>query len=260
MLNKIAGCDQRSAGTPNCMQNIVCRRCADHTLRPMVMNGVKITAAIIHVALAAATVVAQDASLLKEPSGDSQGLSLRSSSFMHRELPPEARPRTLQKNDIITVIVDYRTRMLSEGDAESRKTSSLLAVLTDWIRFDGKSVKPAPQNNGDPSIGGTYNSQYRAESDVELRDSLNFRIAAKIVDIRPNGNLVLEAHWDIRNNEEQWRISLTGVTRREAIQPDRTVTTDLISELRIVKEEMGQVRDGYARGWFQKWYDRYKPF
>lgn len=202
----------------------------------------------------------QDASLFLDPSTSPRGLTLDSSSFIHRELPPEARPRTLQKNDIITVVVDYRTRMLSEGDAESRKTSSLLAVLTDWIRFDGKSIKAAPQNDGDPTIGGTYNSQYRAESDVELRDSLSFRIAAKIVDIRPNGNLVLEAHWDIQNNEEHWRISLTGVTRREAIQPDRSVTTDLISELRIKKEEMGQVRDGYARGWFQRWYDRYKPF
>ena len=91
---------------------------------------------------------------------------------MYRELPPEARLRELQQHDIITVIVDYRTRMLSEGDAESRKTSSLNAVLSSWIRFDGKSIKPAPQTDGDPRIAGTYNSQYRAESDVELRDTL----------------------------------------------------------------------------------------
>lgn len=203
---------------------------------------------------------AQDASLFQQPLVAPQGLSLESSSFIHRDLPLDAQPRSLKKHDIITVVVDYRTRMLSEGDAESRKTSSLLAVLTDWIRFDGKSIKRAPQNDGDPSIGGTYNSQYRAESDVELRDSLTFRIAANIVDIRPNGNLVIEAHWNIKNNEEEWRISLSGVTRREAIQPDRTVTTDMITELKIVKEEVGQVRDGYARGWFQRWYDRYKPF
>jgi len=203
---------------------------------------------------------AQDASLFNQGVGQQQQLTVQDSSFIYKELPPSSRPRELQKNDIITVIVDYNTRMLSEGDAESRKTSSLLAVLTNWIRFDGKSVKVAPQTDGDPSVGGTYNSQYRAESDVELRDSLSFRIAANIVDIRPNGNLVIEAHWNIRNNEEHWRISLTGVVRRESIQPDRTVTSDAVAELDVVKREIGQVRDGYARGWFQRWYDTYKPF
>ncbi|MEQ8837521.1 MAG: flagellar basal body L-ring protein FlgH [Lacipirellulaceae bacterium] len=204
--------------------------------------------------------VAQDASLLQRPVVGAEALTQQNSSFIYKELPPAARPRELQKNDIITVIVDYRTRMLSEGDAENRKTASLLAVLTDWIRFDGKSIQRAPQANGDPSIGGTLNSQYRAESDVELRDTLTFRIGAKIVDIRPNGNLVIEAHWNIRNNEEHWRISLSGVVRRESIQPDRTVTSDSIAELDVVKKEMGQVRDGYSRGWAQKWYDRFKPF
>lgn len=216
--------------------------------------------ALILLAVVAAEASAQDASLLQQPVVSPEGLTQQNSSFIYKELPPAARPRELQKNDIITVIVDYRTRMLSEGDAESRKTTSLLAVLTDWIRFDGKSIKRAPQNDGDPSVGGTYNSQYRAESDVELRDTLTFRIGAKIVDIRPNGNLVIEAHWNIRNNEEHWRISLTGVVRRESIQPDRTVSSDAIAELDVVKKEMGQVRDGYARGWAQRWYDKFKPF
>lgn len=220
----------------------------------------RIQLALILLCVVAATASAQDASLLQQPVVSSEGLTLQNSSFIYKELPPAARPRELQKNDIITVIVDYRTRMLSEGDAESRKTTSLLAVLTDWIRFDGKSIKRAPQADGDPSVGGTYNSQYRAESDVELRDTLTFRIGAKIVDIRPNGNLVIEAHWNIRNNEEHWRISLTGVVRRESIQPDRTVTSDSIAELDVVKKEMGQVRDGYARGWAQRWYDKFKPF
>ena len=52
-------------------------------------------------------------------------------------------------------------------------------------------------------VSGTLNSQYRAQSDVELLDSLSFRMAADIVDIQPNGNLVIEGHQTIDNNEEQ---------------------------------------------------------
>ncbi len=203
---------------------------------------------------------AQDASLLQQPARNSQGLTLQSSSFVYQELPPEARPRALQINDIITVIVDYRTQMLSEGDAESRKTANLSAALTDWLRFDGGSLKPAPQSDGAPTVTANLISQYRAESDIELRDSLSFRIGAKIVDIRPNGNLVIEAHQSIQVNEELWQISLTGVVPRESIQADRTISSNSIAELKIVKGEDGQVRDGYARGWLGRIYDRLHPF
>jgi len=203
---------------------------------------------------------AQDGSLFLRPVNGPQGLTLQNSSFIYRELPPEARPRELQANDIITVVVDFRSRFLSEGDAESRKTASLTAILSDWLKIDGGALKPAPQSDGDPTVSGSINSQYRAEADVELRDSLSFKMAAKIVDIRPNGNLVIEGHQTIRNNEERWRISLTGVVRREAIQADRTVSSDSIYDFDVDKEELGQVRDGYARGWLAKWYDRFKPF
>ena len=203
---------------------------------------------------------AQDASLFQRAPQNSQGLQLQNSSFVYRELPPEARPRELQKHDIITVMVDFRSRFLSEGDAESRKTASLTAILADWIKLDGGSLKPATQSDGDPTVSGSLNSQFRAEADVELRDSLTFRMAAEIVDIRPNGNLVIEGHLNIRNNEEHWQISITGVVRREAIEADRTVSSDEITQLFIDKKEVGQVRDGYARGWLGKFYDRFKPF
>lgn len=223
--------------------------------------------AMIALAVAWGTVLpknanAQDASLLRGlPNNEQQTpLMLENSSFMYQRIPPEAEFRELKTNDIITVLVDYRTSMLSEGDAERRKTANLTAVLADWLRFDGQDIIPAPQSNGDPSVAGKLQSQYRAESDMELRDALTFRIAAHVVDIQPNGNLVVEGHQTIRINEEIWRISLTGIVRRSSIGPDRTVRSDEVADLRIDKEEEGFVRDSYARGWFLRWYDCWKPF
>ena len=75
---------------------------------------------------------------------------------------------------------------------------------------------------------------------------MTFRIAAAVVDIRPNGNLVIEARREIRNNEEVWMQSLTGVVRRQSIGPDRTVRSDEVAELRIDKRERGFVNDSYT--------------
>jgi flagellar L-ring protein precursor FlgH len=217
---------------------------------------------VVQLCLGLAPTAAQDASLLLVPPLPQQAgqLNLENSSFMYRKLPPEAEMRELQINDIVTVLVDYRSSMMSEGDAEARKTASLNAVLADWLAFDGKSLFPAPQSRGDLKVSGSLNSQYRAESEMELRDALTFRIGAAVVDIRPNGNLVLEARREIVINEEVWQQSLTGVVRRQSIGPDRTVRSDEIAELRIEKREKGFVNDSYSRGWFARWYDKWKPF
>jgi flagellar L-ring protein precursor FlgH len=207
---------------------------------------------MISLGVSATSGSAQDASLLlvPPPAEEQQPgqLTLENSSFIYRKLPPEAEQRELQLHDLVVVLVDYRSSMLSEGDAEARRTTNLNAVLADWLAFDGKDIFPAPQSRGNLRVNGSLNSQFRAESEMELEDALTFRIAAEVVDIRPNGNLVLEARREIRINEEVWQQSLTGVVRRQSIGPDRTVSSDEVHELRIEKRERGFINDSYSRG------------
>ena len=211
-------------------------------------------AAVSHVAWG------QDSSLLLQAPVQDSPLTLENSSFLFQQIPPGSRKKELALRDIVTVLVDYRSSMLSEGDAENRRVTNLNAVLADWLGWDGEDLFPAPQQRGDLRINGQLNSQYRTQSELELRDSLTFRIAAEIVDIRPNGNLVIQADRRIRINDEVWQQSLTGEVDRQAIGPDRTVRSDLVANLRIEKKELGFIRDGYARGWFTRWYDKWKPF
>jgi flagellar L-ring protein precursor FlgH len=209
------------------------------------------------------SVQAQDASLmLVSPVLPKQAgvLQLQNSSFMYRKLPPESEQRELQLNDIITVLVDYKSALQSDGDANSKKTASFNAVLSDWLKFDGKNILPAPQNNGDPRISGAVTSQFKTQADVKQKDALTFKIATSVVDIRPNGNLVIEGRSEVQNDDEVWEQSLTGVLRRQSIGPDRTVRSDDIAERRIRIRKKGFVHDATNRGWLVKWYDEVKPF
>jgi flagellar L-ring protein precursor FlgH len=200
--------------------------------------------------------------LLVPPAGPQQkgGLTMENCSFMYRRLPPESEQRELQLNDIVTVLVDYRSTLLSEGDAKSKRNLSFNAVLSDWLKFDGKNLTPASFNNGDPRIKGQLDSQYKTEADISAKDALTFKIAASVVDIRPNGNLVIEARSEVQHDDEVWEQSLTGVVRRQSIGPDRTVRSDDVAERRIKIRKKGFVHDGIERGWFTKWYDCWKPF
>ncbi len=103
-------------------------------------------------------------------------------------------------------------------------------------------------------------ARLRTNAELETASFVQFNITATVVDIRPNGNLVLEAHSMVKDNNEVWESSLSGIVRREDIQPDNTVFSEKIAELSIHKRETGHINDAYRRGWALKFYDQFKPF
>jgi flagellar L-ring protein precursor FlgH len=202
----------------------------------------------------------QNSSLFQRdlPVGKGPPPTLDNSSWL---LTPALPPREIRVHDIISIRVDEAARMLSEGDVERRKNLLYNGVLLDWIRLtNGLDLKKAPQPDGDPRIKAQLDQLYRANSELETRESLVFNIAAHVADIRPNGNLVLEAHRQIRNNKEVWEYSLTGICRKEDLGPGNVVLSRDIADLQIHKREMGHVRDGYRRGWFLYILDQISPF
>lgn len=81
-----------------------------------------------------------------------------------------------------------------------------------------------------------------------------------MVDIRPNGNLVIEARRYRHNNDEITEASLSGTVRREDVLPNNTVLSEDVAELNIYTHDEGHVRDSYRRGWLWRVFDRWKPF
>jgi flagellar L-ring protein precursor FlgH len=184
-------------------------------------------------------------------------VSLNEASWTYQPAPPV---RVFRRNDVVTIRVDEITRMMAEGAAVNRKRTLSEVILTDWIRLKDFRLRPDPQDQGDPAIAAESNNNFRAQSSVESRESLTFNIAATIVDIRPNGNLVLEARKAIRVNDNLWETALSGNCRAEDIAPDNVVLSKDLIDLEIRKEDRGHMRDAYSRGWLQRFVDRFGPF
>ena len=210
--------------------------------------------------LAAAESWGQSSSLYHRdlPPADAPPMTLEQTSWIS---PPPVPPKELRLHDLINVRVDVTATMTSQGEVERRKNALYDAVLKDWVHLIGlKALKPDPQTDGDQRARGQLSQLYRAESDLETSEALKFEIAAEIVDIRPNGNIVLEAHQTIHNNNEVWEYSLSGVCSPEDIGPGQVVLSRDVHSLQVDKRERGSVRDGYRRGWFTRWFDQFHPF
>jgi flagellar L-ring protein precursor FlgH len=229
-------------------------------------NPVKITKpAVFRIAMLSAVVLAgilpdrargQDSSLFG-PSQTRQPLTLADNSWTAQN-PEET--KTIKLNDLITVVVDVKSVMTSDGKMDRMKTASGDLALPNWIKFYKGSLGADGMKNGTPAIQGTVNNVLQSKANLQTTDALTFHIACRVVDIRPNGNLVLEGRRTVNNNEENWDYSLTGEVRPDSILPNRTILSDTVADLRIIKRETGHVRDGYNRGWFLAWLDKWQLF
>ncbi|MEA1951676.1 MAG: flagellar basal body L-ring protein FlgH, partial [Planctomycetota bacterium] len=158
------------------------------------------------------------------------------------------------------VLVNFKSQVISEGEIDRKKKASFKAKLKDWVLLKSFSLIPDPQNAGDPSVDAQWDNKMKSEGSIESRDAMEFKIACTVVDIRPNGVLVLEGHRTIRNNNEIWDLSLTGLVRPEDVLDNNSILSENVADLDIDKREAGSVRDAYRRGWMMKWIDKYQLF
>jgi flagellar L-ring protein precursor FlgH len=184
-------------------------------------------------------------------------LTLENHSWLYVQVPPV---RELQINDLVTIIVDQKQQSQNEGEINRITQSNIDMRLRDWIKLDGLGIVTAPMTDGAPRARGSYDSQLRTNAELDTSARTRFTITATIVDIRPNGNLVLEAHSYQEVNDEVIEASLTGIVRREDVLPNNTVFSEKIGELSVHMRETGHIRDAYRRGWLLRFYDDIKPF
>lgn len=208
--------------------------------------------------LTSAHSAAQDSSLFNNGTPTSRRPpTLQQNSWTYQK-PLE--PQPIQLHDLVTVVVNEQTVMISEGKMDRKKKAYGDLALPAWVLFKGFSLVPDPQTAGDPHVRGEVDNKMRSEANLESRESLKFRMACSIVDIRPNGNLIIEGRRTIRNNEEVWEYSITGEMRAKDVMPNNTVLSENVADFRLLKRELGHVRDGYRRGWALKWLDYVQPF
>jgi flagellar L-ring protein precursor FlgH len=208
---------------------------------------------------AASAAEAQNASLYQRdlPTANGTALSVETTSLYYQ--PPEPL-RQIKKHDLITVLVNDMAEVVSAGQMQRRKNATYDAELQDWVLFKGFTMIPDPQSAGSPEINGQLDNQYRATSTLQTENQMSFSITAEVVDIRPNGLLVIEARQWIEENEDTWERALIGIVRPEDVTPANTVTSEKIAELKIYKRETGYVKAGWSRGWFGRIFDVIQPF
>lgn len=85
------------------------------------------------------------------------------------------------------------------------------------------------------------------------------RAAVTVVDVLPNGNLVVEGTRIVNGNREKTCAYLRGIIRAADVQPDNTVNSANVADLQLDFVPEGSLSD-VRKGWLQRLNDKIRPY
>jgi flagellar L-ring protein precursor FlgH len=112
----------------------------------------------------------------------------------------------------------------------------------------------------EPKAEGSGKSEFKGKGDTNREGKLIATITAKVVEVMPNGNLVLEARKEMTINNEKQILVFTGMTRPDDIDASNTVLSSKIADARIYYVGDGVLQDKQSPGWLVRLLDKVWPF
>jgi len=142
-------------------------------------------------------------------------------------------------NDLVTVRVLEVLNATGSADSNLGKTGNATIALppspvADWI---GKAL-PASTETGFTGTGGTSRST-----------TFSAMLTARVIEVLPNGDLVVEGVREIDINGDRAVVVLTGVVRTADIQPGNVIPSSMVGQLRIRSFSAGLIKDSLTPGW-----------
>lgn len=172
---------------------------------------------------------------------------------------PVLPPKGFQVHDLVTIIVRHQQSFESDADLESKKKYEIQSELDAFLKFTEGGWGATSFRRGKPNVDYKFDSKVTNEAGTSRDDRLTTRITAEIIDVKPNGTIVLQARNEVKFEEETSVMTLTGICRKEDVTPDNSVLSTQLADLRIDVQNTGAVRDGSRRGWLTTLLDILRP-
>jgi flagellar L-ring protein precursor FlgH len=174
-------------------------------------------------------------------------------------------PKTkqFQVHDIVTIVVNETSQTNATGENKVNKSAAIQGEIKDWLQLNGNHLHMTANQNvrsNDPKLNATLDQTIDNQGSAVRQDSFLTSIAAEVIDVKPNGILVLEAKRFIKYDDEEITMLLTGNVRPADVAANDSVNSQNVSDLTVTKTTKGVTRDGTRMGWMERLVNWLNPF
>jgi flagellar L-ring protein precursor FlgH len=141
-------------------------------------------------------------------------------------------------NDLVTIRVEENVTATGSADSTVNK------------KGDANVSMPEPISKGlEKFLPTNSETKFKGSGSTSRQTTLSANMTARVVEVLPNGDLVVEGVREIDVNGDRQLVVLTGVVRVLDILPGNIVTSARIGQLRIRSLSQGLIKDSLTPGW-----------
>ncbi len=163
-------------------------------------------------------------------------------------------PKARFVNDMVTIVVSETTQAVASADAKNSRDTSMTAGF-DKLFGAEKHIGELPT-----LVSGKSNSSFEGKGSTSRATTLATTLSARVIDVLPNGYLVVEGMREIRVNNENQSVYLTGVVRPEDIRSNNTVASSAVAQMSVRVQGRGVVSQPIKPGWLYRILTGILPF
>lgn len=149
---------------------------------------------------------------------------------------PSADYKARALNDIVTVIVSVQTTAAQSGTVDSERnfnTNSAISGVAGDLATKGTN----------PLLAASSSTTLKGLGSTNSSTAFSTSLTGQIIDVLPNGNLVIEAHRQIDMDNQHEEVIVRGIARPGDITPSNSVASSSLSALEIELKGKGIISD-----------------
>lgn len=166
--------------------------------------------------------------------------------------------RASRIGDILTVLVNINDSANLSNKTERSRQATEKSTLNNFI-----TIETNPQVHGIKSgnlVGLSTNPSTNGEGKAERSESINLTIPATVIQILPNGNLVVMGRQEVRVNFETRDLVVSGIVRSSDVTAANTIKYSQMAEARIGYGGRGTITEFQQPAWGQQIVNILSPF
>ncbi len=166
--------------------------------------------------------------------------------------------------DILNIRVQESNAAKRDAKTESSRTGTADASISSFFfgtQAGTSTGSQAGKHKGSyPAMKFSNATSHAGTGTIDNSDSITARFSVRVVDVLPNGNLIVEGIRSATYGGESQTIVMRGAVRPFDIQSDNTIYSYLISDLNIRFKSSGVITSAKKKGWFMNFWDKINPF
>ncbi len=164
-----------------------------------------------------------------------------------------------QIGDLVTIRVVQSTAADTTAGTNLKRKSDMSASVSALFGLE-TVIADIPGGGPSLSLGATTKNDFDGTGGTNRAGSLSGTLTARVVELLPNGHLVVLGKQAVKINNEVEVLAIRGVVDPRSIAADNSVFSTAIADARIEYGGTGVVAGKQRPGWFSRVLDMVSPF